>query len=149
MAMSGEFLGTFYNSINKGKWITIPAVFKRKFSPQAQQTVIITIGPRETIAIFPLDNWNDKIENLRTGSEKDIQLMVNLRSFASAEQKMESNGRIKLSDELIEIAGIDGKAVIKGEGNFISIWNPENYNKFRQQRLTEHREIFDSLDYQK
>jgi DNA-binding transcriptional regulator/RsmH inhibitor MraZ len=75
--------------------------------------------------------------------------MVNLRNFASCEQKLEENGRIKLTDELIKIAEIHDKVVLKGEGNFISIWNPEKYEQLRSDILKEHTELFDSLDYQR
>ena len=146
--MSGEFLGTFKNSVNKLKWITIPAVFKRKFDPKVNQTVVITLGPNTDIAIYPLDNWNEKIETLKKGDERDKHLLSNLRTFATAEQKIENNGRIKIGTELLEIANIKDKVVIKGSGNYISVWNPEIYEKFRQQRLEEHRQTFNSMDYQ-
>lgn len=147
--MSGEFLGTFTNSVNKQKWITIPAALKKKFSPMAKQTVVITIGPEENIAIFPLDNWLSKIEVLKSGSDKDIQLLVTLRTFATSEQKVETSGRIKIGNELLEIARINDKVIIKGEGNFISVWNPDKYLEFRKQKLDEHKKAFNSLDYQK
>jgi len=146
--MSGEFLGTYTNSVNKGKWITIPSSFKKKFSPEARNLVVVTIGPGSTLAVFPLDNWQDKINNLKNSSENDIQLMVSLRHFAS-EQKMETNGRIKIDDDLLTLINFDDKVVLKGEGNFISIWKPEDFEKFRQEKIQEHRRLFDSLDYQK
>jgi len=148
--MSGEFLGTFTNSVNKQKWITIPASIKKKFSPAAKQSVIITLGPNMgNIAIFPLDNWNEKILRLQNDSEKGMQLIRNLREFASPEQKMESNGRIKINDELLEIADIKDKVILRGEGNYISVWNPEKYKEYRKQRIKEHIDSFDSIDYQK
>ncbi|MDP8269497.1 MAG: protein MraZ [Candidatus Tenebribacter davisii] len=146
--MSGEFLGTFTNSVNKLKWITIPAVFKKKLDPQIEQTVIITLGPNTDIAIYPLDNWKDKIEKLKNGTDRDKRLLANLRTFASSEQKIEANGRIKIGSELLEIANIKDKVIVKGSGNYISVWSPENYEQFRQKRLEEHRELFNSLDYQ-
>ena len=146
--MSGEFLGTFKNSVNKLKWITIPAAFKKKFNLQAKQTVIITLGPNDVIAIYPLDNWKEKIDKLKEGSDRDKQLLSNLRTFASSEQKMEQNGRIKIGTELLEIANIKDKVIIKGSGSYISVWSPENYEQFRQKRLEEHRKLFNSLDYQ-
>ena len=146
--MSGEFLGTFLNSVNKQKWVTIPATFKKKFAPTAKQAVIVSIGPEANIAIYPLDNWKQKIEDLKNGTERDKKLLLNLRTFASSEQKMEANGRIKISDELIEIANINEKVIIKGEGNFISVWNPERYKEFRKLRMEEHMKTFNSLDYQ-
>ena len=146
--MSGEFLGTFTNSVNKGKWVAIPAVFKKKFGMHSKQMVIITIGSEANLAVYPLDNWNEKIASLQTGEEKDKKLLRNLRTFASAEQKMEANGRIKIDSELLGIAKVHDKVIIKGEGKFISIWNPEIYAEFRRKLLEEHKTEFDSLDYQ-
>ncbi|KQC10691.1 MAG: hypothetical protein APR54_11740 [Candidatus Cloacimonas sp. SDB] len=146
--MSGEFLGTFENSVNKQKWITIPANFKKKFSTMAKFTVVVTIGPEENIAIYPLDNWNEKINQLKQGETREKTLLNTLRSFATSEQKMEPNGRIKIGNELLEIAGIDTKVIIKGEGNFISVWNPQRYLEYRKKKLENHRKMFNSLDYQ-
>lgn len=146
--MSGEFLGTFKNSVNKQKWVTIPAAFKKKFSSQAKQTVIITLGPDADIAIYPLDNWNEKIDSLKNGTDRDKRLLTNLRTFASLDQKLEKNGRIKIGSELLEIANVTDKVIIKGAGNYISVWSPENYEQFRQKRLEEHKKLFNSMDYQ-
>jgi len=146
--MSGEFLGTYENSVNKLKWITIPANFKKKFSTMAKQTVIVTIGPEDNIVIYPLDNWNDKVSKLQKGEIREKTLLNTLRSFASSDQKMEVNGRIKIGNELLEIAGIQQKVIIKGEGNFISVWNPERYLEHRKKKLENHRKTFNTLDYQ-
>ena len=35
----------------------IPASFKKKFAAEANKTVIVTIGPEGTVAVFPLDTW--------------------------------------------------------------------------------------------
>ena len=101
------------------------------------------------IAIFPLDNWNEKIQRLQNDPDNGLQLIRNLREFASPEQKMEANGRIKINDELLEIADIKDKVILKGEGNYISVWNPEKYKEYRRKRIKEHIESFDSIDYQK
>lgn len=146
--MSGEFLGTYENSVNKQKWITIPANFKKKFSPMAKLTVIVTIGPEENIAIYPLDNWDEKVSALKKGELREKTLLDTLRSFATSEQKMETNGRIKIGDELLEIGGIEDKVIIKGEGNYISVWNPDRYLEYRKKKLENHRKTFNSLDYQ-
>ena len=146
--MSGEFLGTYSNSVNKQKWITIPADFKKKFNPQAKQTIIITIGPEANIAIYPLDNWDKKKEILSNGSAEDKELLMRLRTFACSGQKLESTGRIKINDELLEIANIDKKVIIKGEGNFISVWNPAQYKEYRTNQLKKHKNTYTSIDYQ-
>ncbi|MBT3169411.1 MAG: protein MraZ [Candidatus Cloacimonetes bacterium] len=145
--MSGEFLGTYSNSVNKGKWVSIPAEFKKKFTTQAKQTVIATIGPQKmNIAIYPLDNWKQKIAKLTNGSNEDKRLLIYLRNFATSELKMEANGRIKISEELIKLVGIDKKVIIKGDGNYISVWNPASYENYCNELLENFE--FDVMDYQ-
>lgn len=146
--MSGEFLGTFTVSVNKGKWVTIPSAFKKKFSPQSKQIVIITIGSESNLAIYPLDNWQEKIRSLENGETKDKKMLLALRHFAAPEQKMENNGRIKISDQLLEHFPINEKVIVKGEGKFISIWQPEAYEEYSKKLLEEHKKLFNSLDYQ-
>ena len=145
--MSGEFLGTYSNSVNKGKWVSIPAEFKKEFTTQAKQTVIATIGPQKmNIAIYPLDNWKQKIAKLTNGSNEDKRLLIYLRNFATSELKMEANGRIKISEELIKLVGIDKKVIIKGDGNYISVWNPASYENYCNELLENFE--FDVMDYQ-
>jgi hypothetical protein len=38
--------------------------------------------------------------------------------------------------------------IIKGEGHYISLWNPEVYAKVRESKLQTHRATFTSEDYQ-
>ncbi len=146
--MSGEFLGTYSNSVNKNKWITIPANFKKKFSSQAKQTIIITLGPETNIVIYPLDIWNHKKEILSNGTAENKELLMRLQTFANSEQKLEKNGRVKIDNELLEIANINNKVIIKGEGNFISVWNPAQYKEYRANQLKQHKNSYTSIDYQ-
>ncbi len=146
--MSGEFLGTFTTSVNKQKWITIPAELKKKFSKLSKMTVVATIGPENNIAIYPLDNWEEKIAKLDNKTPTEKKLLENLRSFADPAQGVESNGRIKLNDELLGIGGIEKKVVIKGEGKYIAVWKPERFYEYRRKQLDDHNKSFSSLDYQ-
>ena len=74
--------------------------------------------------------------------------MENLRSFADPAQRVETNGRIKLNDELLAIGGIEKKVVIKGEGKYIAVWKPERFYEYRRKQLEDHNKSFSSLDYQ-
>ena len=54
-----------------------------------------------------------------------------------------------LQSSHMEIAEITGKVILKGEGNFISVWNPTKYKEYRRKILEDHRKSFTSLDYQR
>lgn len=145
--MSGDFLGTFENSVNKQR-IIIPAPFKAKFSPAAKQSVIITLGPSKNIVIYPLDNWVELRNKLKTGTDRERELFIDLIEFACPEQKLEGPGRIKISELLLSIAEITDSVIIKGEGDHISIWNPEHLNEVRKKRLEFHSRNYTASDYQ-
>ncbi len=64
------------------------------------------------------------------------------------EQELEGPGRVRIHDMLLSEVGIDDSVIIKGEGHYISLWNPEIYAKVRKSKLDTHRQIFSSEDYQ-
>jgi division/cell wall cluster transcriptional repressor MraZ len=145
--MSGDFLGTFENSVNKMR-IIIPAPFKAKFASSAKQTVICTIGPNNSVAIYPLDNWTMVKERLSQGDEKQRKLLNNLIDFASPEQQLEGPGRIRISDELLDITNITDSVIIKGEGSYITLWEPKTFKAIRSSKLKDHQSEYNSMDYQ-
>lgn len=147
MEMSGDFLGTFENSVNKQR-IIVPAPFKAKFSLEAQQSVIVTIGPNQSIAIYPLDNWTQLKEKMNQGDDRSRRFLNNLIDFACPEQALEGPGRIRISDELLDIAEINESVIIKGEGSYITLWNPERFKEMRLRKLNSHQNEYDSMDYQ-
>ncbi|GAB1366118.1 MAG TPA: protein MraZ [Candidatus Cloacimonas sp.] len=145
--MSGQFLGISENSVHKQR-VIIPAAFKKRFSEEAEKSVIVTLGPNDTIAIYPLDNWKDTLERLKNGDEHAKQLRTQLIDFAMMEQELEGPGRVRIHDMLLHEVGITDSVIIKGEGHYISLWNPDVYNQVRHSKLNKHRKQFSSEDYQ-
>lgn len=145
--MSGEFLGYFENSVNKQR-VIVPASFKKKFADEANRSVVVTLGPNDTIAIYPMDSWKDTLERLKSGDEDAKLLRTQLIDFAMTEQDLEGPGRVKIHEQLLEDAGITDRVIIKGEGHYISVWNPETFHQVRKGKLDLHRRKFSSEDYQ-
>jgi len=145
--MSGEFLGIFENSVHKQR-VIIPASFKKKFAEEAMKSVVVTMGANNTIAIYPLDTWKSTLERLKNGDDKAKQLRTQLIDFAMMEQELEGPGRVRIHEMLLSEVGIDDSVIIKGEGHYISLWNPEVYARVRAAKLTAHRGTFSSEDYQ-
>ncbi len=145
--MSGEFLGIFENSVHKQR-VIIPASFKKKFAAEANRSVVVTIGPDNTIAIYPLDSWADTLSRLKAGDETSRSLRTHLMAFAMTEQELEGPGRIRILDYLLKETGITDSVVIKGEGHYITLWNPEAYQETRRKKLEHHRKTFSAEDYQ-
>lgn len=145
--MSGEFLGYSENSVHKQR-VIVPASFKKKFAPEASRSVVVTLGPNDTIAIYPLDSWRDTLERLKAGDDKARHLRTQLIDFAMLEQELEGPGRVRIHEQLLEDANITDKVIIKGEGHYISLWNPDVFSTVRKAKLDMHRAKFSSEDYQ-
>jgi division/cell wall cluster transcriptional repressor MraZ len=145
--MSGEFLGKFENSVHKSR-VIIPASFKKMFSDQAQKSVIVTVGAKGTVAIFPLDNWEMMKQKLQNGSDLEKKLRSNLIYFAMPVQELEGPGRVRISEELLQKAQITDSVIIKGDGHYITLWNPDRLKEISQQKQSEHDELFDADHYQ-
>jgi division/cell wall cluster transcriptional repressor MraZ len=145
--MSGEFLGTFENSVHKYR-VIIPASFKKMFAAEAEKSVIVTIGFKGTIAIFPLDSWELMKDKLQKGTDDDRRMRSNLIFFAMSRQELEGPGRIRISEELLQKAKITDSVIIKGDGHYISLWNPERLKEISQLKQAEHEELFSDENYQ-
>jgi len=147
--MSGEFLGVFENAVHNNR-ITLPAVFKKNFSVASKQTVIVTIGSEGTsLAVYPLDNWNALMERLKKGDEADKIFMNSLIDFALSRRELEGPGRIRIDNFLLEDVGITDSVIIKGESDFISLWNPDKFNEERKKKFKFHAENFKAINYRK
>lgn len=146
--MSGQFIGYFENSVHKQR-VIIPAPFKKKFADEARKTVVVTLGPLNTIAIFPLDCWNDMLKRLAEGTEEDQELRTQLIDFAVTEQELEGPGRIRIPEQLLEEANITDSVIIKGELHYISLWNPDEFQEHRRQKKEVHRQKFTTKHYQR
>lgn len=145
--MSGEFLGTFENAIHKSR-IMIPASFKKKFAPEANRTVVVTIGPEGTVAVFPMDSWMAMRSQLEASPDPDDkELLDNLIEFAMPEQELEGPGRIRISEELLRRANINDLAKIKGESHFITLWDPTRLAGIRDNKAERHKEKYTSSRY--
>jgi len=126
--MSGTFLGQFENSITNRR-VSIPQSFRRLFSSASRMQVIAIRGRQNTIYIFPWDRWKDLESKLEKGTDEEKDLLKKFRIYATL-LTVEGPGRILLPKNLLDIANITDKAVILGEGNYFSLWNPDNFKKY-------------------
>jgi len=129
-----SFLGTFTNSVDDKGRIAVPAKMRKAMKPENQDSFIVTLGfSGEYISVYPLDMWR-KLESSLFGpdaNEFDRELMEVARYLTrwADEVSLDSQGRISLSKQLLEKAGIGKSAMVCGVVESIEIWNPEKYDE--------------------
>ena len=85
------------------------------------------------------NNMSERVDNAEMGlmsEEEEEAVMREARDFFGNvyDGKMDKQGRITLTANMLKHAGIENDVVIVGLNRFIEIWNPEAYEKSRLKR---------------
>ncbi|MBN2091203.1 division/cell wall cluster transcriptional repressor MraZ [candidate division KSB1 bacterium] len=129
------FIGEYdYALDNKGR-LNIPAKFRKAISPNANDTVIITVSQEKCLDVYPLDIWQDRIvSKLSDFSEmdKNQRRLTSLIGANSVDSVFDKQGRIMIPQKLLNYAELTNKVIIIGAFNRIELWNPDIREKYLQ-----------------
>lgn len=139
------FMGEFNHSIdNKGRLI-IPA----KFRSQLGENFVITRGMDRCLSGYSKDEWNTlkgQLEKLPM-TKKNVRQFVRLIYSAAIECEFDKQGRVNLSNTLIDYANIKKKCVIVGVSSHFEIWDEDAWNKYSQQAADDFDEVAEDIDF--
>jgi MraZ protein len=125
------FLGEFVHVLDGKGRLTIPA----KFRADLDTALVVTRGIDRCLAIFPIPEWEQLAEQVSELPLTDRQARAFRRLlFANASDvSPDKQGRILIPPRLREYAHLDGEVVVAGINTYIELWNPEDWNKEREQ----------------
>ena len=131
------FLSTFENKIDAKGRVSVPAPFRAVLDAQ-QQPLIITRSLTndhclEGQGIQRLNQVVDVLDTMDSLSE-DVQMLQAMLANAR-EMRPDSEGRIVLPEDFINIAQLSTNVMFVGVGRLFEMWNPEIYHA----RATEQR----------
>lgn len=126
------FKGSFTYSIDPKNRISIPARLRKSVKPEADDTFVLTRGVNKCIDIYPHDQWlilEEKLNKLNPFNQRDAKF---LRMFLSTvdEQRLDTQSRLLIPQNLIEYAGIEKEVFILGSVKKIEVWNPVIYQSY-------------------
>lgn len=137
------FKGQFTYSIdNKGR-ISIPAKLRKHISPEANDTFVMTRGLSSCIDLYPMDEWlkiEEKLLQLNSFSESEARFLRMISQYAS-EDKMDSQARILIPQNLLEYAKIENEVLILGALRKIEVWNPKVFENYLKSSPESYEEI--------
>jgi len=125
-----------YNAILDENRITLPKFLREKLNVIH---VFVSKGVDRCIWLYDRDKWKEKVgdiveENIDIFSKKDSRLVRKYISSA-VEQKIDSSGRIQLSDSLKEYANITKDCVVLGAIDHIEIWDSKSYSDYSNEDI--------------
>ena len=122
------FFGSYTHSLDSKKRLTIPSEWRGKVG-EPQLFVLPGINTK-CLYVFPAREMARRLEKFRSVSIADSKAQQFARAiFARANQvPWDSQGRIRVSEELLGWAGLESQVVLAGVGTRFELWNPENWN---------------------
>ena len=121
------FTGEFSYSLDTKGRVNIPAKFRNVLSKGNQRSFVITRGMDTCIWVYPHKVWltiEDELRRLSSLSRTNRSFIRSTVRYASTVQ-YDKQGRIALSQNLIDYAKLKNDALIIGVVNKIEIWNPK------------------------
>ncbi len=142
------FTGEFAYTIDAKGRVNIPAKFRQSLSADSDQTFVITKGLDPCIYAYPLSVWQIQIEgalrSLSSINAVNRQFIRDMVRYAST-VSFDKQGRIPLTQILIQHADLSHDALIIGMVNKIEIWNPQILLTFEEQAKTIEQSDYNEL----
>ncbi len=121
------FIGEYKYALDSKGRINIPSKFRQCLSLDNQETFIISRGLDSCIYVYPLVVWQEIEENIRKLSSisKTNRLFIRDIVRYASPTKYDKQGRISLTQSLINYSMLKKEILIIGVVNKIEIWNPD------------------------
>ncbi|MCR4593727.1 MAG: division/cell wall cluster transcriptional repressor MraZ [Clostridiales bacterium] len=122
--MASFFFKEFHNKLDAKNRVFIPARYRDQLS-EGNEEFIIFKGPEKCLYVYDRETFEMISEQFKNSKDRVAQ-----RSFFSqaVDVQPDKQGRVTLSVDQLEHAGIDKELVIVGAGQRFEIWAAEEYD---------------------
>ena len=125
--MDSFMLGTFEHTIDAKKRIFVPAKFRTCLGESFVITRDLFVN---CLKIYSVEGWTKFISVFVNGEDdEESDKMMRYLSKHSIQVEPDAQGRVILSQDLIDHAGITKNVVVLGMNDCVEIWSAERYQK--------------------
>ena len=120
----------------KGR-LAIPTRYRERIIARCDGQLVATVDKDYCLLIYPFPDWEEierKLMRLPSLNKKARRLQ-RLMGGHGTEVDLDGHGRILLSRELREFAGLEQQAMLIGQGNKFELWDEERWNRKRDEWL--------------
>jgi len=136
------FVGVSTLNLDAKGRIAVPAKHREALAKCCASRVVVTINPsaeERCLLLYPDNEWREIARNLsrRDAMNPKIRAMQRLMVGYASELELDGQGRILLSSELRDFAGLGKRVSLVGQVNKIEIWDEEVFAGNRERWLTD------------
>ena len=141
------FTGEFSYTVDAKGRVNIPSKFRKVLSVDNEDTFVITRGMDPCVWVYPIVVWQNiekDLKNLSSLSAINRTFVRNTVRYATP-LTYDGQGRIQLTNNLINYAELGKKTLIIGMVNKIEIWNPERLKEIDKKNMKIDSTAYDDL----
>ena len=127
------FISTFENRLDKKGRVSVPATFRSHLSSLGYNGVVcypsFTNSSIEFCPQSRIEKIMETIDNLNPFEENRDVFSTSI--LANSQQlNFDTEGRVTLTEKLIEHTGVKEKVLFVGQGKTFQMWEPSEFKKF-------------------
>jgi len=119
------FLGEYQHSVDSKGRLVLPS----RFRDRLERGLVVTKGQERCLYVFPIDKWDQEVEQVNNLPRTDRRSRNYARSFfgSASDQQLDRQGRIQIPQPLREYASLGKDVVVIGVADRVEIWNVESW----------------------
>ncbi|MEM6513730.1 MAG: division/cell wall cluster transcriptional repressor MraZ [Pseudomonadota bacterium] len=122
----------------KGR-MAVPTRYRDRLAARCDGQIVVTVDKDYCLLIYPLPDWEElerKLVRLPSMNPVARRLQRIMVGYAT-EVELDASGRILVSRELRDFAGLSKQATLIGQGNKFELWDEERWTEKRDAWLGE------------
>lgn len=126
--MFGSFTGRSFHTVDAKGRVAVPVKFRETLQQQYEPTLVVTTWA-ECLWCYPPAEWQKllgKLDDLNSFDD-EVQILFTVFVGGAEEIPLDSQGRVQLTQEHREYAGLDREAVVNGAHRRIEIWAKDRF----------------------
>jgi len=117
--------------------MSIPTRYRDGILARSAGGLVATIDRDPCLLLYPLPDWEEMERRLMRlpGNKPAIRAYQRRIVGHAAEMEMDSHGRILISKELREFAGLEKQVMLIGQGNKFELWDEAQWSQCMEESL--------------
>ena len=121
----------------------MPTRYREQIAARCDGQIVVTVDKDYCLLIYPFTDWEElehklvRLPSMNKIARRILRIMVGY----ATEVDMDTNGRILLSHELRDFAGLDKQAILLGQGNKFELWDEKRWSEKRDAWLSEDEDM--------
>jgi len=123
----GMFVNKYIHSLDPKKRLTIPSGWRAQVGEPRSLYVLRDVH-QKCLCVFPAGAMMKRLERMRQHSIADEKARHFARVLGSQSDLVswDSQGRIRIKDDLLEFAGLKDRVALVGAIDMFELWSPES-----------------------